>query len=83
MRSLICFDIESTGTDPAKDRIVSLALCAIDGTATGSWLINPGFGNWMLDRDFTQNTKMHLSRILYGEPVEDSVQVADKEGMPF
>lgn len=26
MRPIFCFDIESTGTDPATDRIVSIAI---------------------------------------------------------
>jgi DNA polymerase-3 subunit epsilon len=42
MRHLICFDIESTGTDPARDRLVSLALCSLNGEVTGNWLVNPG-----------------------------------------
>jgi len=41
MKRIICFDIESTGTDPSKDRIIQLALS--DGnTVSGDWLVNPG-----------------------------------------
>lgn len=40
MKPILCFDIESTGTDPATDRIVQLAIRG-DG-AVGTWLFNPG-----------------------------------------
>ncbi len=39
-KPILCFDIESTGTDPATDRIVQLSLSG-DGTV-GTWLFNPG-----------------------------------------
>jgi len=28
---------------------------------------DPGFGRWMLGKDFTENTKMHIEKILYPE----------------
>lgn len=44
---------------------------------------DPGFGCWMLNRDFSENTKMHLNRILYPEtPVGCSSDASD-EGNPF
>ncbi len=39
-KPVLCFDIESTGTDPATDRIVQLAISG--GGASGTWLFNPG-----------------------------------------
>ncbi len=44
-RPLAFFDIESTGTDVAKDRIISLAVKKFfpgDNTITGKWIVNPG-----------------------------------------
>lgn len=43
-RPLVCFDLETTGTDPAKDRIVQIALVRLgpDGARrTFSTLVNP------------------------------------------
>lgn len=42
---------------------------------------DPGFGNWMLDRDFSENTKIALRSILY-PPVEQA-EPAVCDGMPF
>ena len=45
MTALACLDAETTGTDPAADRIVSLAVVRVapDGTrSTRSWRLNPG-----------------------------------------
>lgn len=39
-RDLLCFDIESTGTSPATDRIISLAIT--DGVNVHKFLCNPG-----------------------------------------
>ncbi|MBB6172225.1 DNA polymerase-3 subunit epsilon [Nocardiopsis mwathae] len=46
-RRLSGFDLETTGTDPFSDRIVTAAVLDIDGaggreTATRTWLLNPG-----------------------------------------
>ncbi len=43
-RPIAFFDIESTGSDPAKDRIVSLCVVTLCGTVRSkeSWLFNPG-----------------------------------------
>jgi DNA polymerase-3 subunit epsilon len=44
-RPLAVFDLETTGTNPAEDRIVELALVKLqpDGSrSTRSWLVNPG-----------------------------------------
>lgn len=36
------------------------------GKAKGCPVVDdPGFGRWMLDRDFSENTKMHLRKLLY------------------
>lgn len=36
------------------------------GKARGTAVVDdPGFGEWMLDKDFSENTKMHLRKILY------------------
>ncbi len=40
MKLLICFDIEATGTDVAKDRIVQLAAMNSNGVKF-NWLVNP------------------------------------------
>ncbi len=45
MTGFACLDAETTGTDPAADRIVSLAVVRVapDGTrSTRSWRLNPG-----------------------------------------
>jgi len=39
---------------------------------------DPGFGRWMLDKDFSANTKMHLERILY--PQVKAKPVASSSG---
>lgn len=41
-KPIICFDIEATGTDPAKDRIVQFAAKCLDSGVCCEWLINPG-----------------------------------------
>ncbi len=44
-RPLAVFDLETTGTNPAEDRIVEVALVTLrpDGSrSTKSWLVNPG-----------------------------------------
>lgn len=52
------------------------------GKAKGTAVVDdPGFGRWMLDKDFTANTKLHISRILYGDPVEALATSA--EDLPF
>ncbi|HOX26847.1 MAG TPA: 3'-5' exonuclease [Candidatus Krumholzibacteria bacterium] len=43
-RPLVCFDLETTGTDPAKDRIVQIALVRVEpdgGRRTFTTLVNP------------------------------------------
>jgi DNA polymerase III subunit epsilon len=53
------------------------------GKAKGVAVVDdPGFANWMLDRDFSANTKMHLMRILDEESSSVSSEV-DAEGRPF
>jgi DNA polymerase III subunit epsilon len=44
-RPLAFFDLETTGTDPQRDKIVEIAVCRVDpggGTASRSQLVNPG-----------------------------------------
>lgn len=45
-RPLLCFDVESSGTDPANNRIITLhaTLMNPDGSGqTGSWMVKPPF----------------------------------------
>ena len=49
-RPLACFDLETTGTNPAEDRIVELSVVLLEPgepgqpprRSTRSWLVNPG-----------------------------------------
>lgn len=42
MKPLLFFDLETTGTDVAKDRIVSIAIKYGHETEGRTWLVNPG-----------------------------------------
>ena len=42
---LACFDFETTGTDPHRDRVVTAAIIEVGGgqpSRTSEWLVNPG-----------------------------------------
>lgn len=54
-----------------KDGRPTYNIGKVRGTAVED---DPGFGYWMLDRDFSENTKIALRRILFAEssPVESS-----------
>lgn len=69
-RPLISFDLESTGVDPNKDRIVEIA--AIKRNPDGKkeekvYLTNPGLGLWALKKDFPEQTKKIIKEILNGK----------------
>lgn len=53
------------------------------GKAKGCAVVDdPGFANWMLNRDFSANTKMHLKRIL-NEASRNAVSEVSMRGDPF
>jgi DNA polymerase-3 subunit epsilon len=52
------------------------------GKAKGVAVVDdPGFGKWMLGKDFSANTKMHLERILY--PQQFELQSSASDDSPF
>lgn len=54
-----------------KDGRPTYNIGKVKGTAVED---DPGFGHWMLARDFSQNTKMHLTKILYPEAPSEEEQ---------
>jgi DNA polymerase-3 subunit epsilon len=54
------------------------------GKAKGTAVVDdPGFGYWMLDKDFCENTKMHLRRIFNPQPVASLLDEVAGDGDPF
>lgn len=58
---LACFDLETTGRDPEKDRIVEIAIHTFHQGPTGAWA--PGLGDAGLPMEFVQrvNPEMEIS----------------------
>lgn len=54
------------------------------GKAKGTAVVDdPGFGYWMLNKDFSANTKMHLEAILHPPVVEEEAEAVSSDGEPF
>ena len=73
-RPLVIFDLETTGLDLVRDRIIQIAYIKIcpDGSETRcNYLVNPDKG---FMGEFARDRILSLARFLKGEPTSEDVE---------